>query len=99
MVVFTGSSLAEAPLVIEQSCPTLSQDCSSPLNSRPVIGVLAQDYYGNVAGKQSFIAASYVKWLESGGARVMPVFVNQSEEYYDEVLNLVNGLLFPGRES
>lgn len=72
-------------------------DCvTSVVNARPVIGVLAQDYYGKVAGFESFIAASYVKWLEGGGARVMPIFVNRTEQYYDEVLGMINGVLFPG---
>ncbi|OQR71828.1 gamma-glutamyl hydrolase A-like [Tropilaelaps mercedesae] len=66
------------------------------VNPRPVIGILAQDYYGPVENKTSFIAASYVKWIEGAGARVLPIFLNKTEAYYDEVINLVNGVLFPG---
>ncbi|OQR72891.1 gamma-glutamyl hydrolase A-like [Tropilaelaps mercedesae] len=66
------------------------------VNFRPVIGILAQDYYGPVGNKTSFIAASYVKWIEGAGARVLPIFLNKTEAYYDEVINLVNGVLFPG---
>lgn len=45
---------------------------------RPIIGILAQETY--IVDKylpekyDSFIAASYVKWLESAGARVIPVW-------------------------
>ena len=33
----------------------------------------------------SYIATSYVKWVEAGGARAVPVIVGRSEEYYTEV--------------
>ena len=63
---------------------------------RSIIGILAVDYYGPIPGKSSYIAASYVKWVETGGARVLPIFLNRTEEYYDRVLNVVNGMLLPG---
>ncbi|TWW70704.1 Gamma-glutamyl hydrolase, partial [Takifugu flavidus] len=44
----------------------------------------------------SYIAASYVKTLESAGARVVPVMVNQTEEEYKALFNSINGILFPG---
>lgn len=47
----------------------------------------------------SYIAASYVKFMESGGARVVPIMINQTEEYYRGVVNAVNGLVFPGGSS
>lgn len=65
-------------------------------NFRAVAGVLAQDYYGPVKGKRSFIASSYGKWLEGTRAPVMPSSVNQTESYYNNVLDLVNGVLSPG---
>jgi hypothetical protein len=37
----------------------------------PVIGVLTQDSFGNYG--KSYIAASYIKFLESAGARVVPI--------------------------
>eukprot|EP00064_Thunnus_orientalis_P013556 superscaffoldBa00002227_g13595 len=57
-------------------CPPLcSAGRSQQLNYRPVIGVLAQE---NLPGDQfargsSYIAASYVKYLEGAGARVVPI--------------------------
>lgn len=33
----------------------------------------------------SYIAASYVKAIESSGARVVPVFMNRSYDYYEYV--------------
>ena len=66
--------------------------------SNPVIGVLSQSYFGSNRDdkKQSYIAASYVKFLESAGARVIPVLTNQSDSYYEEVYQNTNGLLIPG---
>ncbi|CAG9819326.1 unnamed protein product [Phaedon cochleariae] len=67
----------------------------------PIIGILSQEMY--LVAKyfpegvyDSFITASYVKYLESAGARVIPVWIGQSEEYYQRVVNSTNGLLFPG---
>ncbi|KAI9546066.1 hypothetical protein NQZ68_030652 [Dissostichus eleginoides] len=71
---------------------------NQPLNYRPIIGVLAQE---NVPGDQyahgfSYIAASYVKFLEGAGARVVPVRINRTEEEYAHIFNAINGLLLPG---
>lgn len=71
--------------------------CSATVvNDRPVVGIVAEDYYGSIPGKSTYIAASYVKWAEAAGARVLPIFINRTEEYYDRVLDLVNGVIFPG---
>ena len=34
--------------------------------------------------------------MESGGARVVPVMIDQSEEYYRTIFDSTNGLLIPG---
>lgn len=71
---------------------------SRPLNYRPIIGILAQenldvdpDPHGT-----SYIAASYVKYIESAGARVVPIRINRTEEEYLKLFNSINGLLLPG---
>lgn len=71
------------------------------LNEAPIIGVLSQEisYYleGKYPGEyESFIAASYVKFVEGGGARVIPIWINKTEEYYIEIMSRINGVLFPG---
>ncbi|XP_069387603.1 gamma-glutamyl hydrolase-like [Paralichthys olivaceus] len=71
---------------------------NQPLNSRPIIGVLAQEttkYTYETLGS-SYIAASYVKFLELAGARVVPVRVNLTEEEYTKIFNSINGLVLPG---
>ncbi|XP_037622858.1 zgc:171566 [Sebastes umbrosus] len=71
---------------------------SQQLNYRPLIGVLAQE---NLPGDQfargsSYIAASYVKYLEGAGARVVPIRINRTEDEYAKTFYSINGLLLPG---
>ncbi|XP_029314080.1 gamma-glutamyl hydrolase-like [Cottoperca gobio] len=69
---------------------------SAKRNDRPIIGVLAQDLYSPVPNHTAYIAASYVKFLESAGARVVPVMINQTPEEYKTLFNSINGILYPG---
>ncbi|KAJ0101030.1 hypothetical protein Patl1_04909 [Pistacia atlantica] len=71
------------------------------LNYRPVIGILSHPGDGasgrlNNATNASYIAASYVKFVESAGARVIPLIYNEPEEILFEKLKLVNGVLYTG---
>ncbi|KAL6561732.1 Gamma-glutamyl hydrolase [Orobanche minor] len=87
------------------------------LNFRPVIGILSHPGDGasgrlNNASNISYIAASYVKFVESAGARVIPLIFNEPTEVLYEIwiafvlkgvpmqcikkLNLVNGVIFTG---
>ncbi|KAM6971634.1 gamma-glutamyl hydrolase [Tautogolabrus adspersus] len=65
-------------------------------NDRPIIGVLAQEVRTPQLNQNSYIAASYVKSLESAGARVVPVMINQTLEEYKSLFNSINGILYPG---
>ncbi|XP_042366323.1 gamma-glutamyl hydrolase [Plectropomus leopardus] len=65
-------------------------------NDRPIIGVLAQEVKYPKGNETSYIAASYVKTLESAGARVVPVMINQPPEYYTKLFNSINGIFYPG---
>ena len=81
---------------ISHSSPDKEQQ---ELNNRPIIGILAQEcqpYFPEEICSTSYIAASYVKYIESGGARVVPVLIDQPEEYYQFIFNSTNGLLIPG---
>ncbi|XP_070580139.1 gamma-glutamyl hydrolase-like [Ptychodera flava] len=75
----------------------LAQLCEASVNDRPIIGVMCHHTdpekaaYGN-----SYISAGYVKFLESAGARVVPVRVNQTDEYYQHLFESLNGVLFTG---
>ncbi|XP_034441865.1 gamma-glutamyl hydrolase-like [Hippoglossus hippoglossus] len=86
-----------AALAASLCCGAMDQ----PLNSRPIIGVLAQETRKEEQATRgfSYIAASYVKYLEAAGARVVPVRVNLTEEEYTKIFNSINGLLLPGGSS
>lgn len=43
-----------------------------------------------------YIAASYVKYLESAGARVVPVRLDLTDKEYEKLFQSINGILFPG---
>uniref|UniRef100_A0A8C3PN03 folate gamma-glutamyl hydrolase n=1 Tax=Calidris pygmaea TaxID=425635 RepID=A0A8C3PN03_9CHAR len=67
-------------------------------NDRPIIGVLSQEWRFEKFYRfgSSYIAASYVKFLESAGARVVPIRLNLTDEEYDKIFHSINGVLFPG---
>mmetsp|Transcript_9954 Transcript_9954/g.11290 ORF Transcript_9954/g.11290 Transcript_9954/m.11290 type:complete len:298 (-) Transcript_9954:113-1006(-) len=68
---------------------------ASAANDRPIIGV-----YAVSRPSGDYIAASYVKWLEQAGARVVPIPYQPNASYSLEGLfNSVNGLLFTGGDS
>ncbi|CAN9513072.1 unnamed protein product [Ophioblennius macclurei] len=68
------------------------------VNDRPVIGVLTQMVVDEVMkpfGK-TYIPASYVKYIESGGSRVMPIRLTHTDAEYENIFKKINGLLFIG---
>ncbi|XP_029998452.1 gamma-glutamyl hydrolase isoform X2 [Sphaeramia orbicularis] len=67
-------------------------------NDRPIIGILTQQVsdesmkpYG-----RTYIPASYVKYIESAGSRVMPIRLTLSTADYENIFRKINGLLFIG---
>eukprot|EP00587_Corethron_hystrix_P009141 CAMPEP_0113330232 /NCGR_PEP_ID=MMETSP0010_2-20120614/21470_1 /TAXON_ID=216773 ORGANISM="Corethron hystrix, Strain 308" /NCGR_SAMPLE_ID=MMETSP0010_2 /ASSEMBLY_ACC=CAM_ASM_000155 /LENGTH=369 /DNA_ID=CAMNT_0000192667 /DNA_START=269 /DNA_END=1375 /DNA_ORIENTATION=+ /assembly_acc=CAM_ASM_000155 len=73
----------------------------TPLNDRPVIAVVTQPCHEllcdeTTEGGSGFVAASYVKWLESAGARPIPLHHNAPDSYTDKIFRNVNGVLFTG---
>lgn len=73
----------------------LSQEA---VNDRPVIGVLAQVVSDDVMKPfgSTYIPASYVKYLESGGSRVMPIRLTLTTAEYENIFKKINGLIFIG---
>jgi gamma-glutamyl hydrolase len=83
------------------SIAVLSSLCSlsKALMERPVIGILTQPYWNATASPPPFhqyIAASYVKWLESGGAVAIPIPYDADEPLVREIFSQINGILFTG---
>lgn len=78
--------------------------CAPPdpaVYDRPVIGIVSHP--GDGAGGRisnttatSYIGASYVKFVEAAGARVIPLVYNEPEDRLLEKLSLLNGVLFTG---
>lgn len=65
--------------------------------NRPVIGVLTQPSdEGLYKFGPTYIAASYVKYIESGGAQAVPIRFDAPVEELQFVFSQINGVLFPG---
>lgn len=67
------------------------------VNDRPIIGVYAQP--ASIMQGGEYIAASYVKWIESAGGRVVPIGYDAPFSELDDVFSSINGLLFPGGDA
>jgi len=73
------------------------------VNDRPIIGILSQEMDSELDrllplahNYTSYIAGSYVQWVEAGGARVVPIIIGKSQDYYEDLFRSLNGLLLPG---
>ena len=65
----------------------------------PVIGILSQPFHFKDGRADNIVASSYVKWLEMGGARSVPIPYGSSKESVREIFQQVDGVLFPGGAS
>eukprot|EP00882_Tetradesmus_deserticola_P012072 GHRQ01012787.1.p1 GENE.GHRQ01012787.1~~GHRQ01012787.1.p1 ORF type:complete len:335 (+),score=143.27 GHRQ01012787.1:127-1131(+) len=65
------------------------------VNDRPIIGILTQPGEPAPDG-HSYIAASYIKWIEAAGARVIPIMYDMTEQELQDRFKAINGLLLPG---
>ncbi|XP_030205154.1 gamma-glutamyl hydrolase [Gadus morhua] len=68
-------------------------------NDAPIIGILTQETSRLPPNMTSYLAASYVKYVESAGGRVVPITIYQSLEHYTSLFNSLNGVIFPGGAS
>ena len=72
---------------------------SNTSNHKPIVGILSQPSDFNEThptDNYSYIASSYVKFVESSGARVVPIPYDLPNEELKEIFQSINGLLFPG---
>lgn len=68
------------------------------INNRPIIGIISQPTDGlplSALGR-TFVVADYVKWIESSGARVVPVHYDADPAALKVLMTQINGLLFTG---
>ncbi|KAL6543326.1 Gamma-glutamyl hydrolase [Orobanche hederae] len=110
LTVSANANSTDSPLLLPSEVDAFGTVPRCPagdpnLNFRPVIGILSHPGDGasgrlNNASNISYIAASYVKFVESAGARVIPLIFNEPTEVLHEhlqsKLNLVNGVIFTG---
>ena len=96
-----GSSLLEEETLVRDE--KLQSHPHFQYNDRPIIGVLSQELDDWLAARlppnhnyTAYIASSYIKWVEAGGARAVPVIIGKSKEYYQQLFARLNGLLLPG---
>ena len=69
------------------------------LNNYPIIGVFTQpssSSNANCGGDCLYLAASYVKQMESAGARVVPINYYAKSEELDHLFDSLSGFLFVG---
>ncbi len=69
-------------------------------NQRPIIGIYTQsdsdDEPKLTATFQTYIAASYIKFVEMSGAQVVPILAYSTQSEIAALLPKLNGVLFPG---
>jgi hypothetical protein len=59
----------------------------------PIIGIYTQ----TLNNSASYIAASYVKWIEMAGAQVVPIYSFSDTNDILTLLGKINGVLFTGK--
>jgi gamma-glutamyl hydrolase len=70
-----------------------SNDLELDLTLRPTIGILS---IPSTLSSNSFMHASYVYWLQQGGARVVPIPFDTPPSEMQHILTSINGVLFTG---
>ena len=72
-------------------------------NERPIIGILSQEMSPSLLPPRSkgasYIAASYVKYIESAGGRVVPILTSMSKKEIEDIFESINGVLYPGGDA
>ncbi|XP_027259275.1 gamma-glutamyl hydrolase isoform X3 [Cricetulus griseus] len=84
-------------LLCGPASPGLSRLYESGIK-KPIIGILMQKCHTKEMRKlgKYYIAASYVKYIEAAGARVVPIRIDLTQEDYAGLFRSINGILFPG---
>jgi gamma-glutamyl hydrolase len=96
MFMMTGSALLLSSVLATTVAAVTSE---SAVNDMPIIGLFGQPSSSTNAdcgGNCQYIAASYVKYLEAAGARVVPIDYHASQETIDGLFGQLNGFFFPG---
>ena len=65
-------------------------------NLSPIIGIFAEY---NEDFTKTYIASSYVKFAEMGGARVIPIRSDLGYSELKDLFNKINGFIIPGGDA
>ena len=86
----------------------IDNECSLPWSKdvdtteTPIIGILSQTFdfdtspYPELTDKSSYIMGAYVRFMQSAGARVVPIYYDESDEDTLEKMGKISGVLMPG---
>ena len=86
-------------LILAVAVFAAEKDPKSEPPQNPIIGVYtvdAEDFGQDKTPFQTYIASSYVKYIQMSAAQVVPLFYHYSQEQLDTILPKLNGVLFPG---
>ena len=99
VLLFVSLSMAQEDPDYEED----EQDEPKPkhkINTRPIIGILSQqskpEFEPNINMSTSYIAASYVKWIEAAGGQSVPILNTYSKSHVLKIMSRINGVLIPG---
>ena len=53
-------------------------------------------FYFLAKSNEYYALADYKSFVEQAGGGAVPIFVNQPDSYYEQLLPRLNGVLFPG---
>ncbi|XP_016417891.1 gamma-glutamyl hydrolase-like [Sinocyclocheilus rhinocerous] len=86
--------LCAGVVVLCSAAPFKLPQRNEPHNDRPIIGILTQEVDNESMKKfgKTYIPSSYVKYIESGGARVVPIRLNQSLAEHEQIFRSINGI-------
>jgi len=72
-------------------------------NNKPLIGILTlacdEDTQNCDDKSTTYLPASYVKWIQSGGGQVIPILSDSSHNSVKILLSKLNGVLFTGGDA
>jgi gamma-glutamyl hydrolase len=67
----------------------IASDSADDMNLRPIIGIVSEETHNHPG--HSYIAASYVKFIESAGGQVVPILSNSTEDEICRLFGCING--------
>jgi hypothetical protein len=87
------------PVAIAAALACLPAAPAAPVTmaGAPIIGVVTDPTEGNsTATGPGWVGVSMAKWLEAGGAQVVPVPFNMPRDELDRLFEGINGIVFQG---